>query len=46
MQLLEGEEGAVARVFERISRDPRHRWVTVLLKAKPRRELFRMVNGI
>ncbi len=40
MQLLEGEEGAVARVFEKISRDRRHRSVTVLLEGEAPERAF------
>ncbi len=40
MQLLEGEETQVARVFEKISRDSRHRDVITLLKGREDKRSF------
>ena len=40
MQLLEGEEAHVTRIFEKISKDPRHRNVITLLKGREETRLF------
>lgn len=40
MQLLEGEEAQITRVFEKISKDPRHRNVITLLEGREDRRVF------
>lgn len=40
MQLLEGDEAQITRVFEKISKDPRHRDVITLLKGQEDRRVF------
>jgi hypothetical protein len=40
MQALEGEEGAVRNLYERIGRDPRHRGVQTLLQEPRERRQF------
>lgn len=45
MQMLEGDEAEITRVFEKISRDPRHRDVITLLRGEDERSFSEWLMG-